>query len=252
MDRIAAFSNSQAAYLHYTRMPWGRLFYETAWHQIDEVMNDTGGTLLDAGCGFGISSNEYSRRGHRVTGLEPTADLLEHAAAGGQSVRYINASLEAAAEELETYDWIFSHNILEYVDDPAAFIRLIGSCQEAGGYLSLIAHNPAAKVLKRAVVLKQPAEALAGMDSGKEYSGIIGTDITVYSCDRLTEWLREAGYEVTGHYGIHNVYGYITDNELKQDEAWHEQMKDLEFGLGSRSPYREIAVFSHLIARKME
>ncbi|WP_151732823.1 methyltransferase domain-containing protein [Paenibacillus tengchongensis] len=252
MDRTAAFSNSLEAYLHYTRMPWGRLFYETAWHQIDGLMTGEKQTLLDIGCGFGLSSNEYSRRGFRVTGLEPTRGMLELAAAGGQPVRFINTSFQAAAAGLGRYDRVFCHNILEYVDDPAGFIRLIGGCQEAGGCLSLIAHNPAAKVLKKAIMLKQPAEALAGMGSDKEYSGIIGTDITVYSCEQLTEWLRESGYKVAGHFGIHNVYGYIADNELKHDDAWHEQMKQLEFGLGGQSPYRDIAVFTHLIARKVE
>ncbi|KUP25177.1 methyltransferase domain-containing protein [Paenibacillus sp. DMB5] len=251
MDKTAAFSASIEAYLHYTRMPWGRLFYLTAWDQIDPFLTGEAQSMLDIGSGFGISSNEYSKRGHLVTGVEPTQEMVAIAAKDGPDVRYINDSFEQAAGGLGRFEWSFCHNILEYTEEPQRILRLIAGCQQAGGYLSLIAHNPAAKVMKKAILNKDPDSVLAAIGNSQEYSGIIKTDITVYSYELLAEWLRSAGYEIEGHFGIHNLYGYITDNEVKQDEDWHNRMVQLELAVGRQSPYRDIAIFTHIIARRI-
>ncbi|MBY0012194.1 methyltransferase domain-containing protein [Paenibacillus typhae] len=246
-----AFSASIEAYLQYTRMPWGRLFYLSAWEQIDTFLTGEARSILDIGSGFGISSNEYSRRGHVVTGVEPTQEMVTIAAKDGREVRYINDSLERAAEGLGTFGWSFCHNILEYTEDPQLFLGLIAGCQQTGGYLSLIAHNPAAKVMKKAILNKDPDGALAAIGNSQEYSGLIQTAYTVYPYEQLADWLSRAGYEIEGHFGIHNLYGYITDNEVKQDEDWHNRMVQLELELGKRSPFREIAIFTHIVARKI-
>ncbi|MDF9850062.1 S-adenosylmethionine-dependent methyltransferase [Paenibacillus sp. PastF-1] len=251
MNTTAAFSASIEAYLQYTRMPWGRLFYLTAWDQIDSFLTGEAQSILDIGSGFGISSNEYSRRGHLVTGVEPTQEMVAIAAKDGPDVRYINDSFEQVAGGLGTFGWSFCHNILEYTKDPQRFLGLIAGCQRTGGYLSLIAHNPAAKVMKKAILNKEPDSALAAIGNSQEYSGLIQTDYTVYSYEQLTNWLSSAGYEIAGHFGIHNLYGYITDNEVKQDKDWHNRMVQLELTVGRQSPYREIAIFTHIIARKI-
>ncbi|UQZ35391.1 hypothetical protein C2I18_18815 [Paenibacillus sp. PK3_47] len=150
------------------------------------------------------------------------------------------------------YGWIFCHNILEYSEDPVTFLNLLAGCQQEGGYLSLIAHNPAAKVMKKAILGKDPESALASLGSSRDYSSVIGTDIIIYTYEQLTGWLHQAGYEMAGYYGIHNVYGYITDNELKQSEEWHHKAAAMELALGSVSPYRDIAQFTHIIAKKVQ
>ncbi|BCG60172.1 methyltransferase domain-containing protein [Paenibacillus sp. URB8-2] len=250
MNKSEAFANTVEQYFNYTRMPWGRLFYETAWEQIDRFMTGTGQTVLDIGCGFGISSNEYARRGNKVTGIDPTKSLIEIAKEQGTDVQFTCDTFENMADRLGTYDWIFCHNILEYTEDPKLFIEKIGGCQHTKGYLSLIAHNPAAKVMKKAIINKDPDSALVSMESSKEYSAIIQTDITTYSFEQLSEWLRESGYGTVVRFGIHNIYGYIADNDIKQDGDWHRRATKLELELGGRSPYREIAIFTHIIAMK--
>ncbi|MNC69668.1 hypothetical protein D3C75_1203880 [compost metagenome] len=72
----------------------------------------------------------------------------------------------------------------------------------------------------------------------------------MYSYEELEVWLTAAGYVIEGHFGIHNLYGYIADNDIKQDEAWHQKMTALEYELSGRSPYKDIAIFTHIIARK--
>jgi S-adenosylmethionine-dependent methyltransferase len=250
MSKAGAFAAALDSYWHYTQMPWGRLFYQTAWDQIDRFLGEQTQAILDIGSGFGISSNEYSRKGHRVAAVEPAHEMIELAKKAGPEVSYLENSFEEASGSLGKYDWIFCHNILEYTENPQPFIHQISNCQATNGYLSLIAHNPVAKVMKKAILNKDPEDALASIGSSREYSGIIQTDITVYPYSQLVEWLNEAGYEIEGHFGIHNLYGYIADNELKQTEEWHNQTMRLELELGNHSPYRDIAIFTHIIAKK--
>lgn len=97
---------------------------------------------------------------------------------------------------------------------------------------------------------KDPMGAIDSIGNTQEYSGIIQTDITIYTKDQLVEWLAECGYEIRSIYGIHNIYGYIVDNEIKMDEQWHVEMVELELKLSSLSPYKDVAIFTHLIAQK--
>ncbi|MNO24339.1 putative S-adenosyl-L-methionine-dependent methyltransferase [compost metagenome] len=129
-------------------------------------------------------------------------------------------------------------------------IQTISNQQSANGRLSLIAHNPVAKVMKKAIINKDPKGARDSIGNTQEYSGIIQTDITLYTKDQLVEWLAEYGYQVRYSYGIHNLYGYIADNDIKMDEQWNAQMMELELKLGSESPYKDIAIFTHLMAEK--
>lgn len=251
MKRTEAFSKTIDQYLNYTQMPWGRLFYQSAWHQIDQFFTLQEQSVLDIGCGFGITSNEYALRRNKVTGIDPTKDMIEIAKRNGQNINFLCDSYENVADHIGQYDWIFCHNILEYVEEPKQFIRLISGCQNKNGYLSLIAHNPTAKVMKKAIINKDPDGGLASIGNNKEYSGIIQTDITTYTFDQLSTWLSESGYEIAGHFGIHNIYGYISDNDIKQSEEWHNKTIRLEFELGNQSPYRDIAIFTHIIAKKI-
>lgn len=251
MKTTDAFSKSINQYMNYTQMPWGRLFYLSSWHQIDKFFFQQSQSILDIGCGFGITSNEYALRGNIVTGIEPTTNMIEIAKQNGQLVNFICDSFENVANSIGKYDWIFCHNILEYVEQPWQFFYHISDCQNKNGFLSLIAHNPIAKVMKKAIINKDPESALTSIGNNKEYSGIIQTDITTYTYDQLSSWLRESGYEIVGHFGIHNIYGYISDNDIKQNEEWHNKMISLELALGDHSPYRDISIFKHIIARKI-
>ncbi|GIP44627.1 S-adenosylmethionine-dependent methyltransferase [Paenibacillus sp. J45TS6] len=251
MKTTDAFSKSVNQYMDYTKMPWGRLFYQTAWHQIDKFFIEQPQSILDIGCGFGISSNEYALRGNDVTGIEPTMHMIEIAKQNSQSVNYICDSYENMVGKIGKFNWIFCHNVLEYVEQPSQFFQLISNCQSENGLLSLIAHNPTAKVMKKAIINKDPESALATIGNDKDYSNVIQTDITIYTYDQLSSWLSESGYEIVGHFGIHNLYGYIKDNDIKQSEEWHNKMITLEFELGCHGPYRDIAIFTHIIAKKI-
>src|SRR5205807_1633654 len=66
---------------------------------IDTVLRrtglDSGGLLVDVGCGTGLSSRLFAERGVDVVGIEPNAAMREQALKAGGSVRYQDGRAEA-------------------------------------------------------------------------------------------------------------------------------------------------------------
>jgi S-adenosylmethionine-dependent methyltransferase len=48
--KTEAFSKTINQYLNHIKMPWGKLFYITAWHQISGSIETHNKLILDVGC----------------------------------------------------------------------------------------------------------------------------------------------------------------------------------------------------------
>jgi S-adenosylmethionine-dependent methyltransferase len=251
-----AFAQSAENYWSFIGKPWGKLFYHTAWNHLNDHMSSINSCrVLDVGCGFGVTSQHLARKGHHVTGTEPTEQMLkiarQHYESQGLPLEFKCLQLEELPGRFaHPFDWVLCHNVLEYIVQPQEGLRKLGELTAPNGYLSIIAHNPVGKLMKKAIVHKDPKDALLNIDNHQEYSSVVQADLTTYDYDVLVKWLKELGYQVVDRYGIHNLYGYITDNDIKMNEAWDQEMTELELELSRRSPFREIAIFAHIIARK--
>jgi 2-polyprenyl-3-methyl-5-hydroxy-6-metoxy-1,4-benzoquinol methylase len=234
-------------------MPWGKLFYSSALAQIEKYLKEENkSSVLDVGCGFGLTSLSLAKKGCKVLGIEPNKDLLnianEKAISESVKIEFINHNIEQVDSVDFKADFVLCHNVLEYVKNPEKAISdLVGKIKDKG-YLSIIAHNPFANVLKKAIVDKSPTVAISYLGRKTDYSSVIGADINLYSFEDIEEWLRKAGLKVVNRYGIHNLYGYI-DNEFKFEDDWDTQAAELEMQVCNLSPFRDIAVFTHIIAQ---
>lgn len=98
--------------------------------------------ILEVGAGAMLLSCQLAREGWRVTSLEPTgsgfghfeqlrAIVLQHASAAG----CLPALLEGSAETLalqDCFDYAFSINVMEHVDDVEQALRRIGASLRPG------------------------------------------------------------------------------------------------------------------------
>ena len=96
-----------------------------------------GGTVLDVATGTGLVAERLLARGHRVTGLDQSPDMLAVARSRfGDRVDLV----EASATELPFADASFDHltftYLLRYVDDPAATLAELARVVRPGGTIA--------------------------------------------------------------------------------------------------------------------
>ena len=112
----------------------------------------TGLTLLDVGCGAGLASEAFARMGASVTGLDAAGEALEaareHAAAGGLDITYRDGTPEALAAEGARFDAVVSLEVIEHVEDRAAFCAALAGLvkpEARGGQVFLSTLNRTAR-----------------------------------------------------------------------------------------------------------
>jgi 2-polyprenyl-6-hydroxyphenyl methylase/3-demethylubiquinone-9 3-methyltransferase len=103
-------------------------------------------TILDIGCGGGLVCEPLARMGGDVTGIDADPVAIDvaknHAADAGLKIQYHNKS----AEELKTkYDAVLALEIIEHVDDPAAFVKACTKLLKPGGIIIFSTLNRTAK-----------------------------------------------------------------------------------------------------------
>lgn len=96
-------------------------------------------TILDIGCGGGLLSEEFAKRGGRVTGIDLSENAIraarEHAEEAGLKIEYLVASpSDLLKEGREPYDVVVCAEILEHVEDLDGFVRDAASLLKDGGY----------------------------------------------------------------------------------------------------------------------
>lgn len=91
--------------------------------------------ILDIGCGGGLLSNELSRAGHVVTGIDLSQSSLDQAKKRDKSkrVEYIYCNAEKIPFEDETFDVVCAMDFLEHVEKPEAIIQEASRLLKPGG-----------------------------------------------------------------------------------------------------------------------
>ena len=103
-----------------------------------------GARLLDVGCGAGIASEAFARKGFHVTGLDAGAALIAAAEAHADPALGIayraGTTTDLIAEGLR-FPVVTALEVIEHVDDPAGFVLELAQLLEPGGYLFLSTVN---------------------------------------------------------------------------------------------------------------
>ena len=79
---------------------------------------------------------------------------------------------------------------------------------------------------------------------------MFNTDIISYSADEICEMMRNVGLVPEKDYGIRCITDYWGDNEKKSDPAIFEQIERFEFAVTELHPYKLLARFFQVVARK--
>lgn len=240
---------SHDQYREMITQPWGRMFYEQVWSQLEEALPLSSGLrVLDFGSGFGVTAARLAAR-HRVTALEPSAEMRARRVSG-PDYWMIEGGIEALEALPGDFDAVLCHNVLEYVPNRAEIVAALCRRVKDGGLLSVVKHHLAGKVLHNAVFSGDIERALALLEGQRSLQdGTFGCQ-TVYEIEALYAWAAGAGLRPWRDFGVRAFFGLPQLQETKYDPAWQSRMLELERAAQEREPYRSVAYNRHLILRK--
>jgi len=94
--------------------------------------------VLDLGCGGGLMSEAYARRGARVTGVDPSAGSLAaaraHAELSGLAIRYEQGTGESIPLLDGSFGLVSCCDVLEHVNDLDTVSREVARLLRPGGF----------------------------------------------------------------------------------------------------------------------
>lgn len=108
-------------------------------HAISEHCGGRTLKTLDIGCGGGTLCAALSQRGHEVTAVDLSADMLQLAEArvrregDAAKVRFIHGDIESTELSGERFHAIAALGLYEYLDDREAFLKKVAALLEPDG-----------------------------------------------------------------------------------------------------------------------
>jgi demethylmenaquinone methyltransferase/2-methoxy-6-polyprenyl-1,4-benzoquinol methylase len=96
-----------------------------------------GGHVLDVATGTGLVAAELLRRGHRVTGVDQSTEMLGRARQRfGDRVELVETTAEAMPFADATFDHLTVTYLLRYVEDPGATLGELARVTRPGGVVA--------------------------------------------------------------------------------------------------------------------
>lgn len=111
--------------------------------------------VWDVGCGFAQISQWLAGQGHQLTLCDISKKMLARAQAGfeqaGLEAEFHHQSAQILASQLDEFDLVLFHAVLEWLADPLHTLKTIAGKVKSGGHLSLLFYNRNAMIYSNAL-----------------------------------------------------------------------------------------------------
>jgi S-adenosylmethionine-dependent methyltransferase len=252
------FSTHLTAFKENQDTPWGKLRYDVGKANIQKHFHAHNARVLDVGGGTGLDAIPFAKQGHQVTLLDYSGEMIGEAKRSAEEagvsdrITFHQGDIHSIPTLFPNtrFDLILCHNVLQYVNDIKAAIKMMSDVLKPNGLLSIIAMNRNSEPYRLALHQLDLDGALASLDAKMIRTTIFNTDVHARTVDDMREPLHTAGCSIVGDYGIRCVCDYIQNDEIKSDPTFFAKLEKLEYELSSRAPYKNVAKFFHVMAKK--
>lgn len=240
--------NSIKDYRNMINQPWGRMFYDMIYKQLD-LPKDRWLNILDFGAGFCVTANHYAKN-HNVTAVEPSNDML-NIRIKENDFTLICGGIEKLKDMPDNnFDLVLCHNVLEYVLDKEIILKELTRVLKQSGKLSIVKHNLAGRILAYAVFGDNPESALELLNKNRDNEGNMFGNRDTYRNEDLISFCSSLGLKADDIYGIRTFFALSSNDDVKYTEKWYNNMFELEMKACNMDEYKNIAFFNHLIFTK--
>lgn len=213
---------------------------------------DMGGLkVLDSGCGLGDISVWLAGKGHQVTATDISQKMVDFTkkTAIEQSLSSLvdaeRMSVQDALKTAKGFDLICVHAVMEWLDQPYDILELLPTAVNQGGYVSLTVYN-LHRTIFNGLIKGDFYKILKGEFGGESIQSM--TPPNPIEPEKVLKRLEELGFTIELHAGLRCFYDFITPEV--RDQRNYEQILLLERRYRKLSPYRDIARYVHILARK--
>ncbi|WP_245898744.1 methyltransferase domain-containing protein [Nonomuraea indica] len=211
--------------------------------------------IVDAGGGTGGFAVPLAERGHTVTVVDPSPDSLaaleRRAKEKGVSVRALQGDAADLAELLdgECADLVLCHSVLEYVEDPAGAMTAVAGLLRPGGAVSVLAANPVASAVHRALA-GHFDEARAALADPRGTWGDRDPTPRRYTAEALAELLRATGLTVGAVHGVRVFADLVPSRLVDGEPGAAEALVALEKAAATHPVLRDLATQLHVFGHR--
>jgi ubiquinone/menaquinone biosynthesis C-methylase UbiE len=256
-DRFERDAGRYAAYLD---SPEGRLRADLTFANLQDFLPPQTATkplsALDLGCGTGASSVRLARLGIQVTALDSSPAMLDLAertiAEAGvsdkTSLKHGDAAHLADIFQSGSFDLIVCHNVLEFVDDPAAVLRgAVRVMRNSSAILSVLVRSQAGEVFKAALQTGDLAAAEQSLTAEWGQESLYGGKTRLFTPEALEAMLKDASLTLAARRGVRVIADYLPAQISRSAE--YERIFALERKLGKGEEFSGVARYIHCLAR---
>lgn len=211
-----------------------------------------GMSILDVGCGQGTQALRMAAAGCRVTGVDPSADLLRLCSRDADEMELDIELLNGRIEDLDQilsnrqFDLVCCHGVFMYLTERRAPLASLRARLGDGGHLSLTFRNAHALAM-RPGLRGDWSKALAAFDS-PEYINELGVPATADRIEDISEALGDVGLTIAKWYGVRILNDALPANAQVPDDDELILLLSAEERAGSAEPYRWMGSQIHVIA----
>ena len=223
--------------------PWELLQKKMTWEQLKFIKNKR---ILDFGSGNGMTADHFAIS-NEVIAIEPDEKMLKDRFTENAYIQIKGDMRELKDFEDEFFDVILCHNVFEYADERDKIIKEFSRILKTKGYLSIIKHNKAGRVMQMVVLLNNFEHANELLKGESGHSLQFGA-INYYEDREILQWSDK--FEIERILGMRTFWDLQQNQEIQKDKTWQEQMLKMEFKVSELEEYKAIAFFHHVILRK--
>lgn len=240
-------------------LPWAKLKYKLVQANLAKHLGQNQMRILDAGGGNGLDCVPFAQQGHLVDIVDYSQEMLAdvHNRVVQENIQGWITTHQADINNIpdlfpdSQFDLILCHNVLQYLDDVSTLFHNFSKLLKPDGIISIVSINRYSTPYHAAFLDGNLSEALAQLDSRTTKAKIFDAVMTNYCADEIKELLENVGITPEGDYGIRCMCDYWGDNERKLDPVIFEQIERLEFALTDLHPYKLLARYFQVVARKV-
>jgi S-adenosylmethionine-dependent methyltransferase len=238
-------------------MPWQQVRRKVELSNLFHHVGQSGLKVLDAGGGNGYASIPFAKNGCQVV----IADYSQAMITDGQKlmselgldkhVTFVEARLEDLSSVIrdQDFDLVLCNNVLQYIENIPVVLRSILRPLKPQGLLSIVCLNRYSIAYHQAF-LRSDLQAAKAAIGATETATMFESMAHALGVDEIVTLLEAENCTLQADYGLRCMIDYWGDNERKTEPKTLAQLEELEFALSGEYPYKLLARFFQVIARK--